>query len=427
MDQVVVVGAGWAGCAAALQAVKEGAQTVLLERTDMLLGTGLVGGIMRNNGRFTASEELIAMGGGELIQLCDQYACHANIDFPGHQHATLYDVGKIPIAVERLLIEKGVKIHYLFRVDKVKMEQNSIQSVYSEKGEEIKGEVFVDTTGTAGPMKNCSQYGNGCAMCVYRCPSFGARVSIAGLAGVKEKMGERKDGTPGVMSGSCKLYKESLSEDIQVQLNEKGVAMIPIPSSIQKKVDLSQKACQQYALQEFADNIILLDNGHAKMMTSWFPLQELRKIPGFEQVRFSDPYAGGIGNSIRFMNIAPRDHALQVQGVDNLFCAGEKAGTLVGHTEAICTGVLAGYNSVQLLKGLHKRILPETICIGDMISFSSREMDMSIGLRSKYTFSGAIYFDRMVENGLYSIDVDEIKNRITRAELAGIFSKQSDR
>ena len=62
-------GRGWGmgrhGCRA-LAARMAGAEVVLLERTDMLLGTGLVGGIIRNNGRFTAAEEHIAMGMGEL-------------------------------------------------------------------------------------------------------------------------------------------------------------------------------------------------------------------------------------------------------------------------------------------------------------------------------------------------------------------------
>ena len=57
--KVIIVGGGWAGCAAAVSAVKQGAEVTLIERTDMLLGTGLVGGIMRNNGRFTAAEEML--------------------------------------------------------------------------------------------------------------------------------------------------------------------------------------------------------------------------------------------------------------------------------------------------------------------------------------------------------------------------------
>ena len=87
--KVVVIGGGWAGCAAALSAAKQGAEVTLAERTDMLLGTGLVGGIFRNNGRFTAAEEAIALGGGELFELMDAHAVHRNMEFPGHKHASL--------------------------------------------------------------------------------------------------------------------------------------------------------------------------------------------------------------------------------------------------------------------------------------------------------------------------------------------------
>ncbi|NLK72256.1 MAG: FAD-dependent oxidoreductase, partial [Clostridiales bacterium] len=40
MYKVVIIGAGWAGCAAAVTARKAGAEVVLLERTDMILGLG---------------------------------------------------------------------------------------------------------------------------------------------------------------------------------------------------------------------------------------------------------------------------------------------------------------------------------------------------------------------------------------------------
>ena len=81
--KVVVVGGGWAGCGAAYCAAKNGAEVVLLERADSLLGTGLVGGIMRNNGRFTATEEMIAMGGGDLFKVIDSTCNHVNVEFPG--------------------------------------------------------------------------------------------------------------------------------------------------------------------------------------------------------------------------------------------------------------------------------------------------------------------------------------------------------
>ena len=37
MYKIVVIGGGWAGCAAALAAKKAGAEVVLLEKTDLLL------------------------------------------------------------------------------------------------------------------------------------------------------------------------------------------------------------------------------------------------------------------------------------------------------------------------------------------------------------------------------------------------------
>lgn len=210
---VVVVGAGWAGCAAAYAAATAEAQVVLTEKTDMLLGTGLVGGIMRNNGRYTATEEACALGCSDFFGIIESVTRHRWLDFPGHRHASLYDVTKI-----------------------------------------------------------------------------------------------EKENTKG-------------------------------------------KACQQYNMVEYTKNLILLDTGQAKLMTPFFPLEVLRKIKGFEEARYADPYSGGTGNSVRFMAIAPCNNSLKVGGVNNLYCAGEKTGLLVGHAEAIITGFLAGYNAVSYLAG----------------------------------------------------------------------------
>ena len=208
---IVTVGGGWAGCAAALGAAKAGVRSVLLERTDQLLGTGLVGGIMRNNGRFAAAEELIAMGGGALFSLADENARHTNISFPGHVHASLYDVIRMPALVQRLLEEAGVEIYFCARVTAAQMDGTRIISVSTQDGQTLSGDQFIDATGTAGPMANCTKYGNGCAMCVLRCPSFGGRVSLTALAGVQELCAEHAGAPSGAMSGSCKLLKESLS------------------------------------------------------------------------------------------------------------------------------------------------------------------------------------------------------------------------
>ena len=425
MPRIIVIGGGWAGCAAALSAKKAGADVVLLERADTLLGAGQVGGIMRNNGRFTATEEMIAMGGGDLFRLSDDTSRHVNMEFPGHKHASLYDVALMEPVVRRYLQEKQVEIWTVSRVTEVQVTQGKIEAVRLETGQTFEGDVFVETTGTMGPQGNCRKYGNGCAMCITRCPTFGGRVSIAGHAGIKETKAKRVDGSFGSISGSCKLNKDSLDKGIVRELERTGVAVIPLPKEAveHKKELLAIKSCQQYALAEFAENVVLLDTGHAKLMAPFYPLIDLRSIPGLENARYEDPYAGGIGNSIRFLAMSPRDNYLKVKGVDNLFCGGEKAGMLVGITEAICTGTLAGNNAVRHALGKELVELPRSLAVGDMIAYVREEMQTEEGMFKKFTFSGSVYFDRMKELGLYSTDVEAIEARVAGAGFSDFFAQ----
>lgn len=427
--KVVINGGGWAGCAAALAARKAGAEVELFERTDMLLGTGLVGGIIRNNGRFSATEELIAMGGGDLFVIADRVARHKNIEFPGHKHASLYDVAKIEPAVRKALLDAGVVLRLKSRVKDVEKEGGKITALVAENFDDKQdirgvGDSFVDASGTAGPQGNCLKYGHGCAMCIFRCPTFGPRMSIAGKAGITEMMGRKADGSYGAMSGSCKLHKDSLAKELVEKLDATGVAVVPIPKELQKGMAaLSQKACQQYALPEFNDNIILLDTGHAKLMSAYYPLAMLRQIPGFENARFEDPYAGGIGNSMRYLGMSPRDNALKVEGLANVFCGGEKAGLLVGHTEAIVTGSLAGHNAARAAFGKAPLILPTSLACGDAIAFVKESMQTEAGMAKKYTFSGSVYFERMKQLNLYTTDINAIRERVAKAGMTGVFTK----
>jgi hypothetical protein len=422
--KVIVIGGGWAGCAAAITAKKAGAQVKLYEKTDMLLGLGNVGGIMRNNGRFTASEELLALGGGDLISITDKNSRHKNIEFPGHAHAWLYDVNKIEADVREYLVSLGIEINVLARVIDVEKEGGKLKGIYLSDGTFVDGDVFIETTGSTGPMGNCLRYGNGCSMCVLRCPAFGPRVSISSRAGVEDLQGERDDESYGAMSGSCKLAKESLSDEIVKELDEKGVVVLKVPAEDVNLDKLKLKVCQQYALKEFAENIVLLDTGHAKLMTSYYNLEKLRKIPGLEKAKYVDPYAGGKGNSIRYLSVAPRTDDMKVKGLENLFCAGEKGGLFVGHTEAICTGALAGHNAVRSILGMPLLILPRSLAIGDIISYANYKMMSKEGRRNRYTFAGAEYFARMKSLGLYTTDIDDIKTKIDKLNLTNILAQK---
>ncbi len=76
----------------------------------------------------------------------------------------------------------------------------------------------------------------------------------------------------------------------------------------------------------FAENIILIDTGYAKLMSPYFDLEELRQVEGFENARFADPYAGGKGNSVRYMSVGVRDGYMRACGLSNLLLGGEKSG-----------------------------------------------------------------------------------------------------
>lgn len=426
MHRVVIVGGGWAGCSAAMTARMAGAdEVVVLERTDSLLGTGLVGGIMRNNGRHTAAEEMIALGAGQLFEICDATSRHRNIEFPGHKHAWLYDVAMIEPAVRRCLLEHGIEIWLMSRVAGLERRNGSLKAVSLENGTTILADVFVDATGTVGSQSFCTEHGNGCVMCVARCPTFGPRVSLASLAGIPERQGKKPDGTIGAMSGSCKLNKDTVARQIVRQLEETGLAIIPLPAHLVNRHKLSAKACQQYALPEFADNLILLDTGQVKLMASYVPLDQLRQVPGLENVRYEDPYSGTVGNSMRYSALSPRDDAMRVTGeIDNLFCGGEKAGLLVGHTEAMVTGALAGHNAVRAASGKELLTLPDTLAVGNAITYVREEMETEIGLQKKYTFSGSVLFERMKERGLYTLDQDVIARRVAASGLTGVYRQK---
>jgi len=458
MTRMVIVGGGWAGCGAAVAAAKAGVDEVhLFEKTDLLLGTGLVGGIFRNNGRWTAAEEMIAMGCGEMFDAMDETARHKMMEFAGgHKHASLYDVTKVEVKVKEKLDQyPAIHVHLISRVTDVILEE--VPAPKEEKGgfwqllgqkvpkppkfKKIKAiqyyekhgadfgapktlfaDVFIDATGSVGPQSECARYGSGCVMCIIRCPTFGGRVSVAELCGVPEMIGGSSEEKLGAYSGSCKLIKESLAPHVVEELERRGEAIIPLPDVLKHPDKLSRKACQQYATAEYADNIVLLDTGHAKLMTAYFPLEELRQVPGFERARYDDPYAGGIGNSIRYLALSPRDNFLRVGGVENLFCGGEKAGPLVGHTEAVVTGVLAGHNAARYAFGLDPVQIPVNLACGDAIAHVGEQVKTG-GLYKKYTFSGAGYFKRMKEIGTYVLDVEEIRRRVEAAGVTGLFAQ----
>ena len=72
--------------------------------------------------------------------------------------------------------------------------------------------------------------------------------------------------------------------------------------------------------------------------------------------------------------------------------------------------------------GMPLLILPNSLAIGDIISFENEKSRTSEGRKLRYTFAGSIYFNRMKNLGLYTINKEEIEKRVSKVNLSGIFS-----
>jgi flavin-dependent dehydrogenase len=129
MAKVVVIGAGIAGISAAAGARKAGAEVVLLEKQDQLLGIGRIAGSMDVGGRYPLHLEAVEMGAGEVNATLDSVS-YDNMDnyrkshYPHHslpgseemtKHSWVYNVMLAEPALRRLMEEMGVEIRWRTR------------------------------------------------------------------------------------------------------------------------------------------------------------------------------------------------------------------------------------------------------------------------------------------------------------------------
>ncbi len=421
--KVVVIGGGFAGCAAAAAASRAGADVTLVERSDALTGLGQLGGSFRLNAFFIAHEEIIAMGGGDMPKAQDSETMYTNIELKHQHHVSLYNCRKISKTVDKVLRELGVKIMYRSRATDVELSGKRIKKIKLEDGRVLEADSFVEATGTCGPMALCKRYGHGCVSCGVGCPTFGGRVSIAARAGIEDMVGVRADGTPGGFSGAITFSKGSLAPEIERTLEERGELKMPLPKEL---VPIARERVKELApslTPESADTVQLTYVGHVNMVgNSHFTLEELHKIPGFENAVFVSPSKGWIGNSIRYLAVTPRDHTMKVEGIENLFVAGEKAGGQhMSTTAAIVTGVPAGHNAVRRALGMELLELPTTSVIGYYLAYTA---DHQGDLKVRHSLGRTPTIDHIYEQGPLTYDAQLVHRKIEELGLTGIFSKK---
>lgn len=415
--KVVVIGAGFGGCGAAASAARAGAEVTLVEKTDMLTGVGLLAGSFARDGGFPAHEELKAMGAGDIPRALESEIIHTTVK---PEPAFTRDCRKGGKAVEKVLNELGVKIIYRGLASDIEMSGKEVGVVKLKDSTRLEADAVVDTTGGAGPIKLCEEYGKGCVGCVMRCYLFGGRISIAAKAGVKDYAELRAVGeTFGAYTSAVSLYMESLSPELQRKLKKTCDVEIPTPEELiepmYRRLIETGRMNHPY---ETAYKIRLRDVGYVDVrQIAYIKREELEKIPGLENAIYAQPQSGWIGNAVRFLAASPRDNTLKAEGVENLFVAGEKAGNLSGITAAYMTGALAGHNAARKAAGMELLELPRTTVIGEVIAYSGeRQVERGVG--------GGFELKRLKELGLYITDVQEIHRRIEKLGLSGIFSKK---
>jgi len=232
----------------------------------------------------------------------------------------------------------------------------------------------------------------------------------------------RGAGQMGGMSAALIFYKHTLSRELQSRLEKEGVVLLPLPkSSIDyEKVNLSTGFPKH---RQHAEYLVLTDVGHAKGLGAvYMPLEDVRSIPGLENARIEHPLAGGVGNAMRFLDIALCEDSLMAKGVRNLFCAGERVGIL-GVTECIATGTLAGYNAARNAMGIPPITLPKRIATGCLISSVNKLKDTDNCLKTTYYGGSGAGFKIIAENNLYSTEVETIKRRIQQEGVEGVYAK----
>jgi ribulose 1,5-bisphosphate synthetase/thiazole synthase len=164
MAKVVVVGGGTSGFAAAIAAARAGAEVRMLEQSSYLGGTmtgGLVPGIVSlRHQPWRDQETLVQMEtsyeGSQVVQGIAQEMIDRLIEAGGAYgspgQATIrvsFDPEIMKVVIDRMCREAGISVEYNTKVTDVLRENGRITGVRANFGDEIRGDVVVDTTGDA--------------------------------------------------------------------------------------------------------------------------------------------------------------------------------------------------------------------------------------------------------------------------------------
>ncbi|MBI2305562.1 MAG: FAD-dependent oxidoreductase [Chloroflexi bacterium] len=413
MAQVVVVGGGVAGCAAALTARKAGCQVELIERMDSLSGLGpwtgqLLTWILRQEAK------LLDGGTSDIIHLMESLAIHTKPEFDVPKGNVTFDVTKIEEGMRKLVEGAGIKVRFQSRVVDVEMAGNKMVAALLADGTRLTGDTFVDATGGCGGVPVCEQQGQGCVLCMLKCTIFGDRVSISDKCGVPD------DTTmPNHYLPMPYIATESLSPETRraVEEAEGGYSTHAIPEEMVGR-DFTND--WRYPQRPVTTKIARLHPGNrfevihvpfAKCLLN-LPLEWWRRITGFENAWLVQPLSGD-GQTVWVGNQAPHENSFRVPGLANVFAGGNRAGRYTAFVEVMLSGDLAGHNAARCALGVPEIEFPNSTLIGYFVN------TMKVG-RTLTDWWGP-YLDDPRFKDFASTDYQRIKQRMENAKMVGAF------
>lgn len=146
--------------------------------------------------------------------------------------------------------------------------------------------------------------------------------------------------------------------------------------SIEDKINrfADRERHQLFVEPEGWNTVEIYVNGFSTSLPEEVQSEALRHIPGFEKARIFRP-----GYAIEYDYFPPTQlkHSLETKLIESLFFAGQINGT-TGYEEAACQGLMAGINAHQKTRGLEPVILKRSeayigVLIDDLISKGTEE------------------------------------------------------